>query len=213
MKTRTIKTWLPVFPGFYNTCWEPDSKLAEHCREEGHPDFKWWDNFDNGAYMLECVKLCAEVLHNWLPKESGVKAIRVENVVSPEEYNFENDAANIALDINPAQFTRWIRSYIKANSESWSAYLLARYKSRDGFMSFYPHEADEWEAMTQNFTLFDADKDASNRMARVFPEHWAAAFLNFYYHNEREDAGFSLYEECSSYIYAPQFLTMPKEVA
>lgn len=204
----TIKTWLPVFPGFYNTEWEPDSQLSEHCREEGIKDFKWWDHFDNGAYMLECVKACAEVLEKWLPEESGVRAIRVENVVSPKEYNFANDAANIEIDIEPLVFSAWCRDYIGQNAAQWEAWLLARYKSRDGFMSFYPHTPEEWEQDTEHFTLFDAEPDAA-RSRRIFPQHWPAAVLNFYFHNEREDARFELYEDASSNVYAPQFLAVP----
>ena len=35
-------------------------------------------------------------------------------------------------------------SYCKDHAEAFQEYLLANYKSRDGFISFHPYEASEW---------------------------------------------------------------------
>lgn len=46
-----VPTWLPVFSGFYNTIWEPDSNITEQLREDGLEDFQWYDHWDNQGWQ------------------------------------------------------------------------------------------------------------------------------------------------------------------
>lgn len=132
---KTIKTYLPVFPGFYNTIFEPnEDSVIEYPYTSDDYDF----NYDE--YFKDCSIKCCEAIQNKL-KEKGFNCkIQFEQLRSPREYNFSNDAIDVNIKISPAFITR----LQKFCTLSTFATYLERYKSCSGFISHYSHYASDW---------------------------------------------------------------------
>lgn len=147
MKTVKIKTWLPVFPGFYNTLLEPDEETVIE-----HP-YTFNDyNFFYDDYQKDCSIECCYAIQNKL-KENGFNCkIEFERLRSPREYSFSNDAIDVIIKITPA----FINRLQKICQLSTFAIYLERYKSGSGFSSSYSHYTSDWltyinmECLTDN---------------------------------------------------------------
>jgi hypothetical protein len=152
-KLTRVPTWLPVFSGFCNTVWEIDSNIiiVDPPCEDGLSELEWCRFGDARGYSIALAKKCCEVLQGWLPKESGITDFDFEEIQSPLEYNFYNDAIDIQVTVDLETFLPWIKKFIADNKAAWAEYLL-RYRSRDGFISFYSHDPADWAA-----ALDDAD--------------------------------------------------------
>ena len=137
MKSKTIKvsTWLPLFPGFYNTLYEPDEtheleSLNEYRIEQGLPILEN-ANWDYQAYEEQVVDRACGYVKNKLLELDMVKHMFMEKIVHPREYNFANDSVNIIVDA----CTEQIMEYLKTHVEEFQDYLKRHYTSYDGFMS------------------------------------------------------------------------------
>jgi hypothetical protein len=135
MKT---KTFLPLFTGFYGSHWDEPCFYGE---EEYYnlPSDKSFDEFvDWDRYHTHIAKeMCSEV-HCLL--SDYVKGIEFERISSPKYYNFENDAIHCEIDIEEFK----IQTYLEDNRDAFADYLKERYTSRDGFISFYSNDVNEW---------------------------------------------------------------------
>jgi hypothetical protein len=69
-----------------------------------------------------------------------VSSIEFEKISSPKYYNFENDAIHCEIDFNEES----VMNYLNENKDAFSTYIRERYSSRDGFISFYENNAEEW---------------------------------------------------------------------
>jgi hypothetical protein len=170
---KLIKTYLPLFGGFYGTLFEPDTSNFEH---ENKCDF----NFDNSQYEIDVVKECI----NFIAENCEfIKSIKFENIVSPKTYNFSNDSANVSIELNRVAFKR----YLNDNSEALDKYLKDRYTSRSGFYSHYGNSVELWKEETSNFKMLDG--------------HYLGSLLNFYFLNESIEE-YDMYNYVSERIYA-----------
>jgi hypothetical protein len=114
-KTLTlVPTWLPGFSGFYNTIWEIDSNIIiiDPPCEDGLSELEWWRFGDARGYSIALAKKCCDVLQGWLSKESGITDFDFEEIHSPLEYNFENDAIYIQVTVDLEAFLPWIKKFI-----------------------------------------------------------------------------------------------------
>lgn len=161
----TFDTWLPIFPGFYETWFnfgddfagnevDDESCFREHYPECNHMDMPFirehfWECVDYRAGNLAVAKACAEVLPELLP-DFVLKCERQE-LKSPREYNFTNDSVNCAITVD----LRKLRSYLSRHRKDLEVYLKRHYTSRDGFISFHPNSVDDWKKETDNFTKLD----------------------------------------------------------
>ena len=153
---KPIKTYLPLFSGFYNTLFEPDTTNFEN---ENNCTY----DFNNSQYEIDVVKECIDfVVENC----EFVKSIKFESVVSPKYYNYSNDSANIVVKLNRVGFKR----YLKENRVALDKYLKDRYTSCSGFISHYGNSFEEWLIETSNF------KDLEG--------HYLGSLLDFYFNNE-----------------------------
>lgn len=148
MKTKQIATWLPCFSGFYGTIWEPEeTQEMEYVNDErekkGLEPVKWDDiKFDYDDYHLQVVKGIARRLEvDYL--KPFVQSITIEKIVSPREYNFANDSANVIVTLCTANEKR-ILKYLSTHEDKWAQWLKDRYTSRSGFMSSYPNYIQEY---------------------------------------------------------------------
>lgn len=203
--TTKIPTWLPVFPGFYGTLFTPDCDLSEDVSErkrrgELPAEYEWWqgDNFDNAAYSLDVVKAACLAVFKMIPKEAGFVQLEFEEIRSPKEYNFDNDAVNIIAHVDPDVFSKWFENYLAKHAGDFAAYLKRRYSSRDGFISFYPNDTASWRETTAGWTSFG--KSNSDLRSDLFGPHALGSILHFILTNENDEADLALYYRVSESV-------------
>ena len=145
MKT-SIETYLPIFPGFYGTIFEPDTlyetdrinELREDKGLEGITDCEI--EFDYKEYeratAMECIGWAERELKTITPSIE----ISFQKVVNPREYNFRNDSINVEIKLDKTE----LLTYLKAEREQFNPWLKDRYTSVSGFISSHSIFADEW---------------------------------------------------------------------
>ena len=139
---KKIESYLPIFPGFYNTIFECDSEECEieYYNEQNGTDLNWDDfNWDYREYHERMAKNCVNSIEHEL-KDFNIK-IEFQKLVSPREYNFTNDSINVEYSI---ENLNQIENYLKDNFNEFEEYLKGRYTSRDGFTSFYSTDGYIW---------------------------------------------------------------------
>ena len=160
----SIDTWLPVFSGFYGTCWEPyerfDWDSEVEYQQEQYPglNLETSEDFeiDHEGYKEAVVQAVTDFIGEELKSHiPAIKKINFQRVVSPREYNFSNDVVNISVEIDIKEFSKWFNNYLKDHTEQFTTYLVDHYKSRSGFISFYPHTVEEWKEETKNWTSLE----------------------------------------------------------
>ena len=141
--TTKIKTWVPLFPGFYNTIFEfePTSEYAEKETWDEFQKLPWKEQQkqikEHEAAISE--KWCAEIQKRLAALGMKVK-IEFEAVYSPKEYNFTTDSLNATITVN----TYNLKRYFIKHKEKLRQYFVDTYTSRDGFASFYDNDIDRW---------------------------------------------------------------------
>ncbi len=181
---KTIKTYLPLFNGFYNTLFEPDTSNFEHENDCTYDDY----NFDSSQYEIDVVKECINfVVENC----EFIKSIKFEAVVSPKYYNYSNDSANIIVNLNRVAFKR----YLNENRVALDNYLKERYTSCSGFISHYGNSFEEWKEETSNFKELD--------------NHYLGSLLDFYFLNEGIEEE-TMYYYVSEYVYVDSYCEITK---
>ena len=155
-----IKTYLPIFTGFYNTILQlQEYDIIYNINEDREENNLSEINFDHleidyKQYEIDiCIKMCDVI------KEKiciFVENIIYEKIVSPKEYNFKNDSVDVII----IPKTKEIKEYIYKNKNAFCEYLKNRYTSYDGFISHYSNNFDNWEIDTNNFTNFNINGHA-----------------------------------------------------
>lgn len=147
-----IKTYLPIFSGFYNTIWEFDynyinEDILQQRQENGlYSDLNIEINIDNTSYENDIAGLLCDVIKEKL--NDYINSIEFENVYNPKTYNFHNDSINVIINPNIEN----IKNFIYSNKEKFIKYLKNKYTSCDGFISHYSNCFENWENDTNNFT-------------------------------------------------------------
>lgn len=157
---KKIGTWLPQFSGFYNTIWEPDETreieyVNERRKELGLEPITFDDcEFDYATYNLRVVKGIASIVGSALKKGGYIKVMEFEQIVSPREYNFRNDSANVIVTLTQKN-EKAIKQVLLTNEIKWAEWLENHYTSYSGFISSYPNTI---EAYMDGCPLEDAHK-------------------------------------------------------
>ena len=148
MENKTeIKTYLPIFNGFYGSVWEDYLTADGEAEHYNLPeDFDFFNYVDYDKYHEELVKQFCQIAENHLYQ--FVDKIIFEKLISPKYYNFHNDS----IDCTIIPKLDAIKSYIYSNKEAYGKYLKDNYSSRDGFISFHSSKFEDWEALTEDFT-------------------------------------------------------------
>jgi len=162
-----IKTFLPVFSGFYETIWQyPGDNLIyeiNEIRKEKELSEINFDMLDINYNEYEeniSINLC-KILSKEL--KDFVYSIEYEALISPKQYNYSTDSINCIIDINVEN----IKKFIYNNKEKFQEYLKNKYTSYDGFISHYSNDFIEWENETNNFTELNVN------------EHYLGSILQF----------------------------------
>lgn len=159
----TVSTWLPMFPGFYETWYTPEDIFIEddvkdYVREHQLSD-EIKDTIMNAVYSSteyseaykdaekNVVRETISVVKKAL--EKYVTDIELEELVSPRFYNYSNDSINVKISFTKANIEA-IKNAIAENFEDWKSYLKFTYTSCDGFISHYSNRADDEEWQVEN---------------------------------------------------------------
>ena len=153
-------TWLPVFPGFYETYFNGDclyDSEIEYIRETVKPEEladvlvdKFYETkaFDKlyKEYQESIAKQCVSVIWNELRNLHYVEDMQFEEICSPKYYNFVNDSINVKVTFSDENI-RNIKTMIQEHEDEWNEYLKQTYTSRDGFISHHSNnpDAEEWD--------------------------------------------------------------------
>lgn len=143
---KTIGSFLPVFPGFYETIFEAEEDYILQNLEDDYPDanFNYNDcEFDYADYHKTTSELCVDKVEAKL-KELGFNiSIKYEAIASPRYYNYSNDSIDVEFKCSIATRKQIIK-YLKANKEKFAEYCEERFKSRSGFHSFFSYDVNDW---------------------------------------------------------------------
>lgn len=139
MKIIEINARIPVFPGFYSTEYEPDeTSEVEHWSKHyklnlNYDHFKW----DYESYQNEVSENACSAIKELCP---FILECEFSDIDSPREYNFRNDhvCADMKIDFSG------LFKFVMNNFEDWQNHLVDMHKSRDGFISFYSHNSNDW---------------------------------------------------------------------
>jgi hypothetical protein len=162
-KIQKIKTYCPVFNGFYDTIHESvlDNAIYDFIsdsNEEGETHLEYNDLvIDNKKYQTDYSKEFVEEVGKALKEKGFIKNIVFEEVASPRFYNFSNDSINVEVELNKTNINN-IREYIKKHIDGFEFYIEEQYTSCDGFTSFFSNDADVWiKEYTEGLTNFEND--------------------------------------------------------
>lgn len=174
MKTQIVETYLPIFPGFYNSYIDSDDEIESFLYSEnlGYDQI----NFDFEAWQKECSLYACEFISIWLA-DLGVLSVEFQEIISPKYYNFSTDSVNCKIEID----TQKICWYIHNNFENFREYIYDNYSNKSGFISSYSNQVSDWVRNTSNFSDFTINK------------HYLGSILTFICKNE----GIDSFEMCS----------------
>jgi hypothetical protein len=136
---QNLKTYLPLFTGFYGSIWDDISFYGEDEYYNLPNDKIFYDFVDWQKYYKKIAKEMCNEVENLL--SDFVNEIKFESIVSPKYYNFENDSINCEIVF----FKEKIFAYLLDNSEAFESYLKENYTSRDGFISSYSNKTSDWQ--------------------------------------------------------------------
>jgi len=148
---KKIDTYLPVFPGFYNTIFESDESdvIYRINNDRGAKKLQplKFDQieFDYENYENEVAKDCCSFIEYELNRLNFITSIHFQSISSPREYNFSNDSINISVELSEDNIKR-IKQYLFENIKAFKDYIEKRYTSCSGFISSYSNDHTEWLA-------------------------------------------------------------------
>jgi len=144
---KDIESYLPVFPGFAYTIFDPSDNLSEHedvMREDGQLKEGQEIEFDYNQYCQGVAINFMNIIQTRLVDLGFISSIEEPRVSSPKEYNYHNDEIDCKyLGVNLDK----ILEYLKEEDDdeySFENYLYDHYTSRDGFMSNYSNDIEDW---------------------------------------------------------------------
>lgn len=189
-----VETYLPVFNGFYETIWQFEDENELYCINQERKDqnkslIEWEDlEIDYTAYENDIVSSIARVLEERL--KPFIQSIKIQQIVSPKQYNFQNDSANIEMLAD----TEAIKDYIYTHIEQYKEFLKARYTGCDGYMPFYSNCFDEWKQYTKDFSDFTDNGHYLGSILEFIAENEKIQEFDLYY-DVKEDIDESYYIE------------------
>lgn len=134
---KSVETFAPLFDGFYESIWDSEiDYYLENQAEDLGIEFveSYTVNFEELAKGI--VKAIDQSLSNL-----GLDIdLEFQSLVRPREYNFETDSINVKLTLD---FDKFI-SMVADKREEILPILKERYSDRDGFISHYSNDYQEW---------------------------------------------------------------------
>jgi hypothetical protein len=195
-----IKTYLPIFSGFYSSIWEIDYSYIEQFIQDERNQKGIYSNYNvndirinNEQYKNDIVELFCQSLSDIM--SDFINGIELERIISPKSYNFSNDSADVIIDIK----TDEIKSFIYLHKEKFCEFLKKRYTSYDGFISHYKNDFESWENDTKGFSDFSING------------HILGSILDFIA-NEINVNEMAIYENISENLYILEYVENLDEI-
>ena len=176
-----IESFLPIFPGFYGTIFEPNE---EPYIEDGktYDDYEW----DYHSYYQRVAKACVPVIEDMLRDLNITTDIKFQSLLQPKEYNFGNDSINVEYTISKRSL-RVIKDYLMSHIEAFREFLRDNYTNCSGFISHYENYPEAW-------------------LNDLIHEHKFGAVLGFILNNENENVANDLYDGIVNNTYIDGYL-------
>jgi len=153
---KTIKTYLPIFQGFYNTMYEPDEEQEIYNINQQRVEKNLSEInseqciFNYPEYTKDISIAVCNYLETELKDINILTTIKFEAVSSPKEYNFSNDSINIEVELTDENIKN-IKRFIYNNLDKYKQYLIDNYTHHSGFISFYSNDFNDWLKITNFF--------------------------------------------------------------
>jgi len=177
---QNIKSWLPIFSGFYNTIWEFDHNyVLEYINEDRQREIDFdnlkidYRQYENDISREFCDQI-KSVLYDYIEK------VEFEKLQSPKEYNYINDSIDIIITPNIDN----IQKFIYENKEEFCQYLKDRYTGYDGYIPFYENDFETWRDDTKDFSDFSCNGHYLGSILQFIAEILDIQELNIYYDME-----------------------------
>lgn len=153
-----VKSYLPVFQGFYDTIFSYDNEEQEiqDYNESNGTDLEYRDfEFNYADYHNRVSQKCVEVIEREL--QHDFKSLKVEFVElnSPREYNFRNDVIYVDYSMSKKDFKSF-KKYLKEHKKEFKKYIKDNHSSCSGFVSFIGVKYKTWmkEYLTKGHERF-----------------------------------------------------------
>ncbi len=164
-KTIDFESWLPGFPGYYNTRISDvlDKKednfynKINQARESKHlvPIDPGDSNMGYFKIYAELVPIFCKVVEEELIKK-GIQCQVVSGALSsPKYYNYSNDSINATFKFTQEGLKKLQDTALK--SSKLKNYIKETYTSCPGFISHYSNDVESWKEDTDNFSNFEND--------------------------------------------------------
>jgi len=200
-KIFTLNSYLPYFPGFYESVFDPDFKMEDVLYEslnntsellkinfqlsKKYSDFIVENICQCIDYNNYQIDICHKIIEyfNSLKFPLGIKAewefIKLD---SPKEYNFSNDNIDCNLFISTNDIKKAV-NYILEHQTEFQEFLTEVYKSRNGFLSYHSHFVSDWLNEVCNFLshpddfiskdLGSVDHKIMNMLIWIYLHNWS----------------------------------------
>ncbi len=189
MNNLKVNTWLPVFPGFYNSIFEPDETdemyyINKERQEKGLSELDWNQfEWDYEEYQNNICLQCTDHVDGVLKDLDFANSVTFERLSYPQYYNFRNDSIDCEIEFTEKQLQA-IYKYLETNADEFKEYIKDHYTSCSGFISSYSNDSEAW--------LYDFDEI-------ILDSHQCGAILDFVMRNEDGcDAQIWMYDHCES---------------
>ena len=147
MKTIQLEINFPMFEGFYYSQLDLAENIevgeGDNCcmNEEQFDEIDWNKTNENvSKFYLNYFK---DELSDFF-KSIGVLSLEFIKVDSPKYYNYSTDKLVCDIKIDKNVFIHELR---KHKFDNWGQFLKDNFTSYDGFISFYPNTAMEWDEL------------------------------------------------------------------
>ncbi|TXG81894.1 MAG: hypothetical protein E6R13_05735 [Spirochaetes bacterium] len=178
----TVKTEisLPFFGGFYETilsgCLDYYIESEIDYQETECDRVVKWDDFtyDWSKVKNALASAYVDAFNEEMQDDDIISNVEFDCVISPREYNFTTDSLFVKCEINE----RELLGYCNNNLVAFEQYLIDNFKSREGFISFYSHDVEDW-------LVEDYVKDKNQ-------EIYYSYLIDFYVTNSIEDIDYKL---------------------
>lgn len=148
-KTNEIIVVLPLFQGFYGTCYEIDWEEYEEIVEKRISDSEYLENptsygdyeFDEPSYELMVARLYVREFKKYAP--DYVKDIEVLRIIHPREYNHKNDEIEAKIKLSE-DFRVKVRDFVCANEKWLRTKIKEDWSDKPGFWSFMSNDFNRW---------------------------------------------------------------------
>lgn len=143
-----VKTFLPVFPGFYNTLLEYNNESEDIQNEIDENRAPQGAKFEDFTFNYEernkrAAEKSCEAVEEKLKELFPDIEINFEELISPTYYNYSNDHINVDILLSPEDRER-LKQYLIKNKQEYKKHLRERYTSYSGFISSYSNSYYTW---------------------------------------------------------------------